>query len=216
VWPTNDGLAMTYVAWPAEEFHAFRADLEGNLLRTLDLAGDLGERVRAGRRAERLRATPDLPNFFRKPYGPGWALVGDAGLTMDPITGRGIADAFRQAELLADAVGDGWDGPRPLDQALAGYQRQRDLEVLPMYEFTTSLASFQPPKVEEQVLLESLVGRPAEIERFLGLIAGAVPFGEYFAPGNLLKVIGVRGMAKVMLSRLRRAPRAAAPQPEPV
>jgi hypothetical protein len=33
-------------------------------------------------------AGPDLPNFFRKPYGPGWALVGDAGPVMDPITGQ--------------------------------------------------------------------------------------------------------------------------------
>jgi 2-polyprenyl-6-methoxyphenol hydroxylase-like FAD-dependent oxidoreductase len=216
VWPTNDGLVLTYVAWPAEELSAFRADVEGNLLRTLDLAGDLGERVRAGRRAERLRSTPDLPNRFRKPYGPGWALVGDAGLVMDPITGRGIADAFREAELLAEALGGGWNGPQPLERALAGYQRQRDLEVLPMYEFTTALASFGAPKLEEQVLFESLAGRQAEIDRFFGLIAGAVPFSEYFAPGNLLKLIGVGGMARVMLSRLRRAPRPPAEQPEPV
>jgi hypothetical protein len=72
-WPTNDGLTMTYVAWPVEEFPAFRADVEGNVLRTLDLAGDLGQRVRAGRRAERFRASPDLPSFFRRPWGPGWA-----------------------------------------------------------------------------------------------------------------------------------------------
>ena len=38
-WPTNDGLVMTFVAWPAGEFAAFRADVEGNLLRTLDAAG---------------------------------------------------------------------------------------------------------------------------------------------------------------------------------
>ena len=94
-WPTNDGLTLTYLAWPVEEFPAFRADVEGNVLRTLDLAGDLGERVRAGRRAERFRASPDLPNVVRRPYGPGWALVGDAGLVMDPMTGQGIGDALR-------------------------------------------------------------------------------------------------------------------------
>ncbi len=216
LWPTNDGLVLIYVAWPAEEFHAFRSDVEGNVLRTLDLAGDLGERVRAGRRAERLRSTPDLPNFFRQPYGPGWALVGDASLVMDPITGRGITDAFRGAELLAEAIDDGWNGRRPLDAALAGYQRQRDHEILPMYEFTTALASFGPPRIEERVLMESLLGRPAEIDRFLGVITGAVPLREYLAPGNLRKVIGVRGMTRVMLSKLRRAPRSRPPQPEPV
>jgi hypothetical protein len=35
-WPTNDGLTMTYVEWLVEEFRAFRADVEGNLLGTLD------------------------------------------------------------------------------------------------------------------------------------------------------------------------------------
>ena len=36
------------------------------------------------------------------PSGPGWALVGDAGYHLDPITAQGMLDAFRDAELLAD------------------------------------------------------------------------------------------------------------------
>jgi 2-polyprenyl-6-methoxyphenol hydroxylase-like FAD-dependent oxidoreductase len=206
VWPTNDGLAMTYVAWPVAEFGAFRADPERNLLDTLDLAGDLGGRVRAGRRAERVRATPDLPNRFRTAAGPGWALVGDAGLVMDPVTGQGIGDAFRDAELLAGAVRAGWGGPEPLAAALAGYGRQRDQQALPMYQFTAELASFAPPSVEQRVLFEALAGDQAETDRFLGVVTGAVPLDDYMTPGNLLKVIGVRGMARVMLGRLRRAP----------
>ena len=49
---------MTYLAWPLAEFAAFRQDVEANVLDTLDQAGDLGERVRAGRRAERFRFRP--------------------------------------------------------------------------------------------------------------------------------------------------------------
>ena len=64
-WPTNDGLTMTYVAWPVEEYAAFRADVEGGVLGTLDLAGDLGQRVRVGRRVERLREPESI--------GPGSA-----------------------------------------------------------------------------------------------------------------------------------------------
>src|SRR5436190_7821102 len=48
--------------WPIDEFEAFRRDVERNLLATLDMAGDLGERVRGGRRVERIRSTPDVPN----------------------------------------------------------------------------------------------------------------------------------------------------------
>jgi hypothetical protein len=117
---------MTYLAWPAARFDEFRRDVEGNFLRTLDTVG-LGERIRAGRRAERFRGTPDLPSYLRQPYGPGWALVGDAGLLMDPVTGQGISHAFRDAELLADAVADGLGGIRPLAEALRGYHRARDV-----------------------------------------------------------------------------------------
>jgi 2-polyprenyl-6-methoxyphenol hydroxylase-like FAD-dependent oxidoreductase len=123
-WPTNDGLLMTYLAWPAARFDEFRRDVEGNFLRTLDAVG-LGERIRAGRRAERFRGTPDLPSYLRQPHGPGWALVGDAGLLLDPITGQGISHAFRDAELLAGAVADGLGGIRPLAEALRRYHRAR-------------------------------------------------------------------------------------------
>ena len=200
-WPTNDGLVMTYLAWPAAEFNDFRSDVEGNFLRTLDRAGDLGERVRSGARAERFRGTPDLPNFLRKPYGPGWALVGDAGLVMDPITGQGIADAFRDAELLSAALDAGLAGGRPLPAAMAGYQRERDHAVLPMYDFTTELASLAPPRPEAVALFEALAGRQEEIDRFLGALTGAIPMRDYMSPGNLMRIIGLRRMAGMLLGR---------------
>ena len=203
VWPTNDGLAMTFASWPIEEFETFRADAEGHLLETLDGAGDLGERVRAGRRAERIRLTPDLPNFFRVPHGPGWALVGDAGLVMDPITARGIGDALLQAELLSEAVTEGLGGKRPLDEALAGFQEQRDRALLPTYEFTLDLASTRPSRPEDEVLFRALAGSQAETDRFLGVVTGSVPIEEYMKPANILKIVGVRGMAKAMLGRVR-------------
>jgi 2-polyprenyl-6-methoxyphenol hydroxylase-like FAD-dependent oxidoreductase len=187
-WPTNDGLLMTYVAAPREEFGAFRADPAGALLGSLDRAGDLGERVRAGERAERVYGSADLPNRFRRPYGPGWALVGDAGLQMDPVTGQGISDAFRDAELLSAAVLAGGD--------LAGYQAARDAAALPMYEMTLDVASLAPPRAHQQLLLEKLAGRPEDTSRFLGAIAGALPMAEFFGPRNLLRVLGPRGMMK--------------------
>ena len=202
-WPTNDGLVMTYVAAPASEFKAFKSDLDGSLLGSLDLAGDLGQRVRAGERAERIFGTADLQNRFHRPYGPGWALVGDAGLVMDPVTGQGIADAFRDAELLAAAITAGLGGGGSLEGALAGYQRKRDQAARAMYEFTAELASLGPPGVEQLMLFEALARRPHEVERFLGVLAGAVPIGEFFAPRNLLRLLGPRKMLKAGLARRR-------------
>jgi 2-polyprenyl-6-methoxyphenol hydroxylase-like FAD-dependent oxidoreductase len=200
-WPTNDGLVMTYVAAPASEFHAFRADPDGSILAALDRCGDLGERVRAGERADRVFGTADTQNRFHVPHGPGWALVGDAGLVMDPATGAGIADAFRDAELLTDAVAAGLDGGPPLPEALAGYQAARDAAALPMYEMTTDLASFAPPRPEQEMLLRALEGNQPEIDRFLSVLTGSLPAPEYFTPRRMLRLIGVRGVWQAMRSQ---------------
>ncbi len=101
--PTNDGLTLVVVGWPYAENLANRADVEGNFLKTLELSPAFAERVRAATRVDRFHGSP-VPNFFRKPYGPGWALVGDAGYTKDPITAQGITNAFRDAELCAAAL----------------------------------------------------------------------------------------------------------------
>ena len=97
-WPTNDDLTVVIAGWPFAEFDANKHDIEGNYLRMLELAPQFADRVRAATREARYVGTAVL-NYFRKPYGPGWALVGDAGYLKDFITGHGIHDAFRDAEL---------------------------------------------------------------------------------------------------------------------
>jgi len=145
-FPTNDGLDCIAVGKQAEMFEEYRSDIEGNFMRYLsEISPDMYERVKNGKREERWMGTADTENFFRKPYGPGWALVGDAGYHRDPVTGLGIADAFRDAELLADAIDDGLAGRAPMEDALAEYERKRNEAATPMYEMTVALASGNPP-----------------------------------------------------------------------
>jgi flavin-dependent dehydrogenase len=87
--PTNDGQVITIIYWPNAAFHEVRSDIEGNFLRALDLAPVFADRVRNGKRSEPFRGTAKLPNFYREPYGPGWALVGDAGYTRTRSPRRG-------------------------------------------------------------------------------------------------------------------------------
>jgi flavin-dependent dehydrogenase len=188
-FPTNDRLVLIFAGWPNKQFREFRADIQGNFLNTLDLAPWLAERVRNGRREERFVGTADVPNFFRKPYGPGWALLGDAGYHKDPATGQGITDAFCDAELLAEAVDNGFSERQPLEEALAGYERKRNQERMPMYEFTCQFASLEPPAPEQMQLWAALHGNQAETNRFLGTIAGTVPIPEFQSPGNIQRII---------------------------
>jgi 2-polyprenyl-6-methoxyphenol hydroxylase-like FAD-dependent oxidoreductase len=123
---TNDALTCFAIERPKAEFEAWRADIEGGFFKALEPAPDLCERVRAGKREERFAGTGGIANYFRKPYGPGWALVGDADYHKDPITGLGITDALRDAELLAEAAGTGLPGREPMDAALARYESARN------------------------------------------------------------------------------------------
>lgn len=188
-FPTNDNLLCTFVQFPHQEFHAFRANIAGNYQKMLDLVPELVERLRNGRQEERIVGTADLPNFFRKPYGPGWALVGDAGYHKDPYTAQGITDAFRDAEHVVEAIDAGFAGRQPLEEALADYERQRNEKVLPIYEFTCQLASFEPPPPEMQQLFGALSGNQVETNRFLGTITGTVPVPEFFSPQNIARIV---------------------------
>jgi 2-polyprenyl-6-methoxyphenol hydroxylase-like FAD-dependent oxidoreductase len=188
--PTNDGLVCLPVAWTQREFQQYRADIEGNYLKTIELAPGLAERVRQGKREGRFIGTAVLPNFFRKPVGPGWALVGDAGYHKDPITAQGISDAFRGAETLAEALDAGFSGREPWESVLARLERTRDEEVMPMYEFTCQLATLEPPPPVMQQLFTALHGNQSETNRFFGTLAGTVPVREFFSPENMQRIIG--------------------------
>ena len=188
--PTHDGLQIVVAFWPREEFKAVRADVEQSFLAAVALAPSLAERLAAGERADRFYGVADLPFYYRRPHGPGWALVGDAGYHKDPITAQGITDAFRDAELLADALEAGFAGERPLDDALAGYERRRNEETRGLYELTYELASLAPPPPEQQALFGALRENEEEAGRFFGVIAGTVRPDEFFAPESIGRIMG--------------------------
>jgi flavin-dependent dehydrogenase len=189
-WMTNDGLALIGVGFAAQDHATVRTDIEGHYLRTItEDAPDLARRIQSGHREERF-VGGIIPNYFRKPFGPGWALVGDAGYLKDPCTAEGITDAFHSAELLADAIDAGLSGRQPLDAALEGYEQQRNEAAFPLYEFTCKLATLAPPPPEMQQLLAALQGNQEQTNRFFGLFAQTVSVQAFFAPENMQQIFG--------------------------
>ena len=188
--PTHEGLQIVVVFWPREEFKAVRADLEKSFHDAVALAPALAERLAVGRRADRFYGIGELPFWYRKPFGPGWGLVGDAGYHKDPITAQGISDAFRDAELLSEALDSGFTGSSALEAALGEYERVRNEETRGLYELTYELASLTPPPPEQQALFGALSEDEAETGRFFGVIAGTVRPDEFFAPDNLARIVG--------------------------
>ncbi|NJO24373.1 MAG: FAD-dependent monooxygenase [Sphingomonadales bacterium] len=188
VAPTHDDLTMIIVGWPYAEFAECKKDIEGNVLKTLAMAPDFANRVRAGKRETRFVGAA-VPNYFRKPYGPGWALVGDAGYNRDFITGQGMMDAFLDAELCTVALDKALSGKQPFDAAMSVYQCTRDARVKPMYDFTCHLATLEPPPPETQQLFAAVHGNQKAMDAFVRMNAGTISPAEFFAPENVSAIL---------------------------
>ena len=194
-FPTNDDLFGLMVAWPSAELPTVRANIEQQFMAVIDQVPELAERVRSGRREERFSGATDLPNFFRRPYGPGWALVGDAGCHKDPFLALGVCDALRDAELLVDALDDGLSGRRPIDIAMADYERRRNEASMPDYQENLHLAQFKPLPTEVQQLRAALRGNQEATNQFFMAREGMIPRETFFNPENLQRIIGTAMLA---------------------
>jgi 2-polyprenyl-6-methoxyphenol hydroxylase-like FAD-dependent oxidoreductase len=187
--PTNEGLHLVMVNWPARDFPRVRTDIEGHFWRALESAPDFAARVRAGHREEPWYGTAGVPGYLRKPYGKGWVLVGDASYNRDPITAQGISDAFTEAEMLARTLGAAWSGVGTLEAGLAAHEAARNERVRPMYEFTSQLAALEPPRPEMRALFGALHGNEDATNAFLSAITGAIPLPDFMSTENLGRIM---------------------------
>ncbi|HEY6380282.1 MAG TPA: NAD(P)/FAD-dependent oxidoreductase [Pseudolabrys sp.] len=182
--PTHEDLTLVIAGWPYAEFAENKRDIEGNYLKTIELAPAFADRLHRAKREARF-AGAAVPNYFRRPYGPAWILVGDAGYNKDFITAQGIMDAFQDAELCAAALDKSFSGARPFEDVMDEYQRARDARVKAMYDFTCQLATLEPPTPELQQLLAAIQGNQKAMDDFARMNAGTISPAEFFAPENV-------------------------------
>jgi 2-polyprenyl-6-methoxyphenol hydroxylase-like FAD-dependent oxidoreductase len=166
VFPTNDEAACVWVVASGDAIAALRAEHGANEVGFHQLirrtAPDLADRLVDARVVERTRVALRYPSFVRHPVGEGWALAGDAGYYRDAITGHGITDAFRDADLLAAAVGEWFRGAQPETVALHRYAIEREAELRPIFDVTNALAAW--PEPEPFFGLQKDLNRLLEIE----------------------------------------------------
>ena len=187
-WPTNDNLTLVILGWPIDEFEANKSDIERHFLEGIERCSPkFAERMSGAKREERF-AGMAVPNFFRKPFGPGWAVVGDAGYNKDFITAQGISDAFRAAEWCAEALDASFSGRSTFDDAMTRYQTTRDEASLAIYEFTAQFAAMQPPTPQTQQLMKAIHGNQDAMNDFVRIIAGVVSPAEFFSEANIARI----------------------------
>jgi 2-polyprenyl-6-methoxyphenol hydroxylase-like FAD-dependent oxidoreductase len=193
-FPTHDRLTLIAVLWPCSQFQEIRIDIERHVKKALESTSTVARRLEGARREEKWSGTAGLPSYFRRPFGPGWALVGDAAYNKDPITAQGISDAFIDAEALATALHDGWSGRCQLAEAFTANQTTRDRRVKPMYEFTSQLATLEPPAPHMQRLFLALRGHQEATNQFFSAITGSRPLPEFMSPENLDRIMASTGI----------------------
>ena len=190
---TNDNLFAIFIGWLISEFSSVKADIEGQFMRVVDQIPEFAERVRCGRREERFYGAADLPNFLRHPFGPGWALVGDAGCHKDPMMAHGICDALRDADFLTKAIHEGLGGQCPLNDALMEYERQRNEATMAEYRENIAAASFTPISPELLQLRLALRSNQEDTNRLIMMLEGWITREEFFNSENLQRIFSNAG-----------------------
>jgi len=185
--PTHDGLTLVLVAAQIADMRDFRLDIEGNYLAELRKVPGFGDWGSAATRETGFSGTT-MPNYYRKPYGPGWALVGDAGYDRDACTAQGITNAFLHAEMLAGAWLSVQSGQQSFDEAMAGYHSARDEQTLP-YEMACDLGSLAPPAPHMAELLAATAASPQASQQFASVIAGTRAVSEFFSEANIAQIM---------------------------
>jgi 2-polyprenyl-6-methoxyphenol hydroxylase-like FAD-dependent oxidoreductase len=196
--PTSDAVLVA-AYYPQSRFDEVRRDAQRYYLDNVRTnAAALWERVQEAEQAERLFGTGDQQNYFRQARGDGWALIGDAGHHKDSLTARGISDAFTQAELLAECIGDGLADPARLDAALDHFAAQRDELLMENYNATLMVAQADA-RDKRKMLLSALRTSPELTERYFDAVAGILPLKELYTP-ELIAAMAPRPTATVAAS----------------
>ena len=167
-------------------------------MRVVDRIPGFAERVRGARREERFYGSADVSNFLRRPYGPGWALVGDAGCHKDPMMAHGICDAFRDADFLTAAIHESLAGQCPLNEALMRYERRRNEATMGEYRENIAAARFTPAPPELFQLRLALHGNQEDTKRFVMALEGLIPHDEFYNPENLQRILAHANASPVL------------------
>lgn len=139
--PSESGVTCVAASVNLARFRWLRKDLERNFRQVITGHTALASRFRLATQVSPVIGYGPQPNYVRVPVGPGWALVGDAGIFQDPWSGQGMDMAGLHATWLAEALIDWMVAGVPDDTALIGYHTRRNEHALPVFDNTTSLAT---------------------------------------------------------------------------
>jgi flavin-dependent dehydrogenase len=195
--PDEDCLALEF---QPEDFAAFRANPLAEFEARFRALPGMAARMEHARIEGKLLGTRGIENVLRKPYGPGWALAGDAGCLKDPITGTGIGDALVQTFPLADALDAALSGA-DWEASLSAFQRVRDEVLLPMYRWTVAATQVRDAPAESMAWVRAALVSPHLTRQIMywlpSVLAGGLPPNVQPMTNMLARAFGAQPAAAV-------------------
>jgi flavin-dependent dehydrogenase len=157
-----------------EDFGAFRANPKTMFEETFRALPFMAPRIKDAVLEGQIRGTRGVPNWFRKPFGPGWVLTGDAGHVKDSSTGFGIRDALIQSFLLADVLdailnGADWEA------SLSEFESKRNHIMLPSFQATVRYTQLHDLPSEKLAWFRGILANPHLCRSFMQSVAGSLP-----------------------------------------
>jgi 2-polyprenyl-6-methoxyphenol hydroxylase-like FAD-dependent oxidoreductase len=160
--------------------------LESNYLEGLQSIPEVWERLKNARKVTDIVGVKGIQNGYRKPYGEGWALVGDALHYKDPVDGQGIYDALLGTKLLAEAIhlwkaqGCSWE------ESMSSYKEEFWKATHPMFLQTVGRikeqAYTEPPAIIIKTVIRWMLQDPEYQATFLKYLHRAIDPKDYPTP----------------------------------
>jgi flavin-dependent dehydrogenase len=160
LFPMREGEDCIALEIQPEDFDAFRTGHAAFFESRVRELPQMARRMENATLEGKVIGVKGIDNYFRKPYGPGWALTGDAGYLKDPSTGLGIGDALEQAFMLAEGLGAWFDGA-DWEASMSAFQQKRDQMMKPMYDTTLDFTRMRDIGPAEQNLLKAVLISPS-------------------------------------------------------
>src|SRR5260370_38441008 len=186
MFPMRDGEDCVAVAIQPEEFDEFRSGHAAFFVDRRRKLPDMAGRMQNAEVEGKVIGGKGIDNYFRKPYGPGWALTGDAGYLKDPSTGLGIGDALEQAFKLADALGAWFDGA-DWEESMSAFHQKRDRMMKPLYDATLDFTRMRDMAPAHQDLLKGIFLIPSATRTLAHGILAQLP--TLFGPGVRRQIV---------------------------
>jgi flavin-dependent dehydrogenase len=174
LFPMREGEDCIALEIQPEEFDDFRSQHDAVFEARVRQLPEMARRMQNAHLEGKVMGVKGIDNHFRKPYGPGWALTGDAGYLKDPSTGLGIGDALEQSFMLAEALG-GWFDGADWEATMSAFQQKRDQTMKPMYNATLAFTRMRDMTPAEQNLLKAVFLSPGTTRALAHGIVAQLP-----------------------------------------